>query len=316
MEPDIGPREKDRSTHNRPDWRWRQAKHILDRTKGKDPKKYKIVRTDDYQTVNTILPFLAEYEKCARSLEGMRKLREEHPGLLWAAETNRDGKISEIRWIVEALICGDVSHQYIADSIMVPVNHVWWYEHAFFDVRDILDNPMLMRAEILSRLRLDETRVEDFLWKSIAWKHGLGPEGLRRLLHPSFGLSPETVVLFKLLIEQKMAIDTIYALETRKINSFNNNLVIDQFQRAVETGNDDDDIGGTGGSGDEVNTMLNAFLGTMSQHVRIAKYNTEFHGAEGADVEGVPGSELFEQRREANAAAEAEVIEVHEVDTE
>jgi len=285
----------DRSERSTPDWRWKYVDKYH-RLKSPIPR----TRKSDPLIVNSIYPFMVDYNDKKDSAKGLEEVKAEYPELTWAVETFDNNDSSSIRWFIEAYICADMSAHAIANIMFIPAEYIWWYEKTFFDVREILDNPERMETEIFIKKSYAEDKIVDFLWKAIAWKHGLGVEGLRCISRTLGDSSPEVVGAIRNIIEKKLATDTVMALRGRKINTFNENLVIDQFQRAVESKvhSEEDEFRNTADSG------MKDFLFHLSNHVGIADLDGNFNGIEGAVIGEEPGENMFRNRLIENAKLE------------
>lgn len=295
--PETPPGLLDASEVTTKDWRWERAKFIYDRLK--TPADYKVRRSDDPIFVRSVLPFYFEYQDATNDVNLLMDLRRRHPAMVWARELKRDYKIQA--WLLEALVCADVPDEDIARELVITPAHVWWYEKMFFDVRAFLDYPNWMITKVFAPAKMGRIKIEDYFWKAIAWKHGLGEEGLQSLINPVGGMSPELSNLLIEVIRKKMLLDTAVALESRSINSFNENFAIDQFQKALETPDNDGPGGGT-----PMEKHLSVFLDCFARNMRVAPLDSEFNGIEGLSDGEAPPVNLFDDRRKQAAREEAE----------
>lgn len=295
----LEPRTEGKEQALLPQWRWDRAEHALQHLG--QARRYTPRRGFDCPIfIQQVLPF-CEAQRDARAYEDLLKLEQRYPAALWAKRTYCDHTEEITRWIVEALVCAGASEEEIGLQLGVPTAYIWWYEKMFFDVREYIDHPTAMIRRVFRHSSLKAPKVEDFLWKSIAWKHGLGVEGLQQLINPISQLSNDTLALFRNIITKRMLLDTVLAQSVRQIGNFNSNFVIDQFQRMLEKGKDEDEVGSTS----PLEAGMRTFLEYYAHHLGVAKFETEFRGVEMA-AEDTPGSELYRQRREQKALAEAQ----------
>jgi len=290
----VGARKTD---SRRPAWRWERAELAYQQLGG-NTSRYPTRRTDDPLFIQFVLPFCELHTKAINNYEKLLELKHEHPGMVWAKDVVRDRKDNLKRWMIEASLCAGLSAAEIAEEQDVPEDHIFWYEKMFFDIRSIIDNPTLMMTGVFAPALTNQARVEDFLWKSVAWKHGLGMEGLRELVDPTEGFTDQTTNMLKRIIEKKMATDTVLALQTRQVNSFNNNLIIDQFQRAVEAQKDGD----VGNTSSKLEGTMGVFIEHMTDAMHVAPLTIDFNGVEGSKVLDAPGSDIFTKRRAENVS--------------
>jgi hypothetical protein len=296
---------ENRSNKHRLDWRWKQAKDYSDQDKlGYKPN---FSREDDALVVQYIKPYIYKYgpgptkTDIEESFTGV-VTEPELKALHWANKLRTSPESTTLRYMLEAFLCSEATIEEISEQLLIPPANIWWYRKSFLDVEGILDNPCRMTADLLFSSRNVIPKVEDFFWKAVAWKHGLGSAGLKQLVHPTFGLSPAALKLLRDIIEHKMATDTVQALHTRSINSYNENLVIDQFQRNIEISSKG---GSEEGSGSSKEVGMLEFLGQFASHIGVAKHTTEFKGYEGL-IGYEPEGNIFEQRRKAAAGLEGE----------
>jgi len=289
-----------------PSWRWDRAKRIVaqypkDDLGNNGIHKFRHSRSEDYNLINGVLPFCEEhtYRDKRNDFCSMLMLEEEFPPQMWALETYRNSEININRWIVEALICADLPGPVIAKKLIVPNDFIWWYEKMFFDVRAYLDSPEVMWTIILGS-GLKAIRSEDYLWKSVGWKHGLGPESLLELISPASAVSNDTAGMIHGLIQKKMITQTADAVHSRKVNQYNENFVIDQYHKSVELATQVE--GGEGSNEGSSEAGLLAFVKHLSDGIGLASYETEFKGAETTSIDA-PSSNIFDKRRKENAEA-------------
>lgn len=279
-----------------PDWRWKRAKHALEHVR--KAVRYEARRGRDCPIfVQQVLPF-CEAQRDAKSYHDFLALEDRYPAAWWAKRMAYDKPEEATRWLIEALVCADLPAEEIGQRLGVPASYIWWYEKMFFDIRDYVDNTMTMIAKVFRASALKHPKVEDLLWKAVAWKHGLGADGLEALANPMATLPDNASNALYHMIAKQMTVDALMAQAVRQINAYNSNFVLDQYQRMVEKGKDEDGVGGTS----PVESGMKVFLEYYAHHLGVAKYETEFRGVEmgGADA---PGSELFQKRREEKAAA-------------
>jgi len=166
-----------------PDLRWRQT---LACTKAMDGKPAKKPVLTDALVEDKLIPFALEVERYEQE-KGEGAANERWPGLYWAYRQYNKRHVPELAGVpdmIEAYLMTGMSPEEIANETLVHLEHIWWYEKAFFDARAFLDHATwIMPYVFYPRLHAKVTaRTSDVLWKLISWKNTCGVPGLRAVI--------------------------------------------------------------------------------------------------------------------------------------
>lgn len=171
-----------------PDWRWQRARWL------RELNKHARKKHEDAETV-VIKHYQALKSHCKNDLD-YDKLKTKFPGIFHAEEFH-DREDLDIRWELEARLLARESMEQIAKKIGALVEVVIWYEKAFFNVLDRLDNRSYICGVAMGRSihRGLFERDYDLLWKMLGY--GLGPHVIdsltSKLMNPQHVLSADQV---------------------------------------------------------------------------------------------------------------------------
>ncbi len=197
--------------HPPPNWRWLRVIEIVD-------TKSRPSRTDDAIIVRAV-GFLQR--KRVADASRMPRLKQDYPDI-YAANHAYEGE-SEDRWVLEASLCTEVTHERITkDCIIEEPDAVNAYAQLFFDVRPYLASHMYIRMHILQpalRNRSTEAGSPDFALKFVALKadYEILQDNLDFIID-----SPESNRIFMLAKNnktQQLGTEAVFALPLNKYNA-------------------------------------------------------------------------------------------------
>lgn len=172
-------------------WRWLRAVRFADR----NAAPVELGRFSD-ATVKVAFQYLQARKNAGNDFE---TLSVEHPRLHRLHRTyNPDGDESGAmhRWMLEAMIMSGQNHKDIATYFRMTNEDVLLYESLFFDVRDRLDSPGFIMAEVLDvviRGAFDELESDKW-WKALGYFGGRAGMGSDLITHYwSFNRLPDGV---------------------------------------------------------------------------------------------------------------------------
>lgn len=211
------------------DWRFELAKKLA--SQGITPDGLRYNRTMDPLVTDQILAYAVEIQSTHMSVLRFEALKQRYPALWWAQNLH-DNRVDR-RVLLESLLCSGADHAQIAEHMLAPVDHVWWYEKMFFDASAYLDSVTGYVQKILwPALGTPKTQTE-FLLKSLGWKHSLGIQGILAFINIT--AEPDVTVKRKLteITERKILNDTLLAVAGRKVNAYNETEVVDHYFRLL-----------------------------------------------------------------------------------
>jgi hypothetical protein len=108
---------------------------MLDRPAGANPGKCTF---RDDAVVSTIRSFMIEHRKGERAddQQALDKSLRSNPGLFWAHQIHESNNLEETKHHVQARILARQTDEEIAEMYSTFPEAIYWYEAAFFNVRD------------------------------------------------------------------------------------------------------------------------------------------------------------------------------------
>ncbi len=210
------------------DWRWKEAQRLVD-------MRHNCRKMDGHDVWLREAQYFIKRERAIADklfhsdntkLSLIRKLQDKHPYLGYAHDMFISSKC--IRWSVEAyLLCGE-SADSIASMVGTSEAVIEYYKKLFFDVEDRLDKPLYISNEILgpALMQGSDPLDYDFFWKLVAYK--FGREVFEAVMMGDQGISAEVIAKIDTGIENAARINALKATQTRRVNNFNANEVINE----------------------------------------------------------------------------------------
>jgi len=147
-----------------PDWRWLRAQEIADAHSS--PR-----RVGDDKYVKKAYKFLMRMRRNDPKVDA--RLKSEYPQLYHAFRMYDNP--TPMRWMLEAGVMADQPPSELALYLNTDEHIIETYERTFFDVRDALNNPGCIRANVLGLAVTASGTLPDspdILWKVIAYEGG------------------------------------------------------------------------------------------------------------------------------------------------
>ena len=227
-----------------PDWRWLRANWL--RNNGKwcrkaiDDPETKLIKR--YQTAKAL---------CTSELQ-LERLMYKMPGLFHAEQFHGREDL-DLRWEMEARFLARESFEDIAKKIGVAVEVVFWYERAFYNVTEKLDNQSYIGTVAMRKSihRGINERDYDLLWKMLGYACGpLMVDSVTRKLAGAqrVDATDQVDATKRTLIDSVMADKALTTVMTMHV-SYNQGVILDYYARILEIAKDS-------GKGGDITAMI------------------------------------------------------------
>ena len=212
-----------------PDWRWLRAQWL--RNSGKYAKKSR----EDAETL-LIKRYLTSKNACHNEMQ-LERLMYKMPGL-YHAEQFYGREDLDIRWEVEARLLAREPIESIANKLGVETEVIFWYERAFYNVIEKLDNRSYISNVAMGRSihRGLYERDYDLLWKMLGY--ACGPLmvdsltcklGMPQRVDAADQVDPTKKTLTGSVLAEK----ALYAAITMPL-SYNHGIILDNYVKMLE----------------------------------------------------------------------------------
>ena len=243
--------------HNQqPDWRWIRARRLADN--GLTPS-----RSRDDRHVQRAFRFVKRLRR--NDIKAEERLASAYPHIYEAFKVYDDTQ-SGTRWIFEASVMADRPRKELADYLKADEKMLEVYENLFFDVRDALDSPGCILANILMPFATNNvsSRDPDVFWKAIAfyggWEAVLGSWQVGHA-------SPEALDFFNRANRQRTNKNAFDALHTLQLHSMNAHEAVKAAQDLRRLDHETE----TPQTGDQTHESMGALLSSMAITVISAR---------------------------------------------
>lgn len=243
--------------HNQqPNWRWIRARRLADNDLTPSNS-----RDDMY--VRRAFRFVKRLRH--RDIKAEERLATDYPDLYEAFQIYDDTQ-SGTRWVFEASVMANKAVEEMAQYLNADAAVLEIYEKLFFDVRDALESPGCMIANLLMPFTTNNCspRDPDVFWKAIAY---FGSWEAVRASWETGHASPEALDFFNKANRQKIVKNAFDAMHSLQIHSMNATDVIkaSQDQRRLDHETE------TPQGGDQTHESMGALLGSIQLHVTSAR---------------------------------------------
>lgn len=269
----------------RPNWRWDSA-GTVHQNYGHYSDYVRRPGDDDF-FIKRVLPFYFTNANESKNSKARIQLEKKFPDLFWALSLYLEE--SWDKWTLEALVCGDYPVEKIAELLFTEVSCIEAYEKMFYDIRDRIDNKVYMFSNVFrnSFMANGAMYYPDMLWKVLAWKHSCGPEVFLEVVDYTKAPPPQAQAAITTSINNKMILDTWTAVWNRRINGFNENFVVDQYQRLLEL--EQNGVGSV-----QTASQLGVLVDALSGSMRLASLKDNLSAVEPTPDEAM--AEVFKNR--------------------
>ena len=243
--------------HNQqPDWRWIRARRLAD-------NDLQPSRSRDDSHIQRAFRFVKRLRR--NDIKAEERLARDYPYIYEAFKVYDDTQ-SGTRWIFEASVMADRSRAEMAKYLRADEQMLEVYEKMFFDVRDALENPGCILANILMPFATNSvsSRDPDVFWKAIAYYGGWEAVlGSWQIGHAS----PEALDFFNKANRQKTNKNAFDALHTLQLHSMNAHDAVKAAQDLRRLDHETE----TPQAGDQTHESMGALLSSMNVTVISAR---------------------------------------------
>ena len=230
-----------------PNWRWEQAKKVVDGVsrvrRNEDPIVARIVKYLKEERKHQKKSMVSSKEEAAKAEDAEMSLFKAFPHIFIAEGIHRAEGIC--RWVVEALVLAQSTSDQIAMDFGGEKDDVEAYEALFFDVRDRLNCPIFLADALFAKAytrQFDESDCDTF-WKILG--NSLGANAIQSII--TFRSDPSVQRQLRDLAVQLSDLDTVKAVMIQPLNNFtipeivgNSPMMKELAGQLQETGSTDD----------------------------------------------------------------------------
>lgn len=227
-----------------PDWRWKRAQWL------RSTNKYARKGREDDATI-LIKRYQAAKAACANDL-ALENLMRKMPGLFHAEQLHEREDL-DLHWELEARLLAREPFDSIAHKLGVNVEVVFWYERAFYNVIEKIDNRSYIGTVAMGRSvhkGLFE-RDYDLLWKMLGYACGpmMVDSLTAKLANPPKVDAPDQIDAAKHAITGSAILDKAMTAAFTMPVSYNQASILDLYKGMLE-------LQKNSGSGGDVSAMI------------------------------------------------------------